>query len=100
MYSGVSTVFLAQAIKNIIINFKNLSGLFQLAPDASISKYDLLCIAKKTYGLDIGIIPDDTYVHLPTLDGSKLKDAIHLDVPLWEEMMEELALNDDNYLDN
>lgn len=92
-YSGVSTIFMAHVVKNIISNFPNLSGLYQLAPDNPISKYELLCIAKEAFTVNVDILPDDQHVHLPTLDASKLKQEINLTVPSWKEMMSELAAN-------
>lgn len=97
-YSGVSTIFMAHVVKNIISNFPNLSGLYQLAPDKPISKYELLCIAKGAFGVNVDIIPDDQHIHLPTLDASKLKQEINLTVPSWKEMMSELAANKGFYL--
>jgi dTDP-4-dehydrorhamnose reductase len=92
-YSGVSTQFMAYIVKNIIINFPNLSGIYNLAPDKPISKYELLCIAKEAFGLTVDIVPDEEHIHFPTLDASKLKREINLIVPSWKEMMEQLASN-------
>jgi len=97
LYSGVSTIFMANVVKKIIMNFPNLSGLYQLAPDKPISKYDLLLIAKETFNIDVEIIPDYENVHRPTLDASKLKRKINLTVPSWETMMRELASNKEIY---
>ena len=98
LYSGVSTIFMARVVKLIILNFPYLSGLYNLAPDKPITKYELLCLAKKLFNIDVEIIPTDVPVHLPTLDGSKLRCEINLIVPHWEEMMRELALNKSFYL--
>ncbi len=98
LYSGVSTIFIANVVKNIISNFPNLSGLYQLAPDKPISKYELLCIAKEAFEVNVDIMPDDQHVHLPTLDASKLKREINLKVPSWKDMMSELAANKDFYI--
>ena len=40
-YSGVSTLYLARVVKDIIQNYPKLNGLYQLAPESPISKYDL-----------------------------------------------------------
>ena len=97
-YSGVSTIFMARVVKNIILNFPNLSGLYQLAPDKPISKYELLNLAKEAWNVKVDIIPDDEQVHNPTLDAAKLKHEINLIVPSWREMMNELASNKGFYL--
>lgn len=98
LYSGVSTTFMARIVKNIISNFPNLSGLYHLATDKPISKYELLCLAKEAFNVNVDIIPEDDHVHLPTLDASKLKRKINLIVPGWKEMMNELGSNKGFYL--
>ena len=90
-YSGVSTLYMARVVKDIIQNYPKLNGLYQLAPESPISKYDLLGIANKVFQVNVDIIPDHTQRHYPTLDASKLKMAINLAVPSWEDMMTELA---------
>jgi dTDP-4-dehydrorhamnose reductase len=87
LYSGVSTTYMASVVKDIILNHPDLSGLYQLAPEEPISKFDLLTIAKEAFNVDVDIIPDTDHVHHPTLDASKLRKAINLKVPAWEEMM-------------
>lgn len=96
-YSGVSTIFMAQIVKKVIRNFPNLSGLYQLASEKPISKYDLLCLANEAFNANVEIIPDDGHLHNPTLDGSRLKQEINLVVPSWKDMFSELALNKSFY---
>jgi len=90
-YSGVSTIFMAKTVLDIIENYPNISGLHQLSTPEPISKYDLLCLARDAYKLDIEIIPDSSFGIKPTLDGRKLRKAMNLNVPSWQEMMNELA---------
>jgi dTDP-4-dehydrorhamnose reductase len=92
-YSGVSTLYMARFVKEIVKYYPKLNGLYQLAPQIPISKYDLLCIANKSFKLNVDIIPDDTQNHLPTLDATKLRNMINLKIPTWEYMMNELANN-------
>jgi len=96
-YSGVSTTFMAHVVKNIILNFPELSGIYQLAPEKPISKFELLTIAKEVFNVNVEIIPDEVHIHRPTLDASKLRNKINLIVPSWNEMMSELALNKNFY---
>jgi dTDP-4-dehydrorhamnose reductase len=96
-YSGVSTIYLSKVVRSIISDFPNLSGLYHLAPESSISKYELLCLARDAYKVDIKIMPDDQHVNNPTLDASKLRKAINICVPSWNTMMEELAANKSIY---
>jgi len=84
-YSGVSTTCMVNVVRNIILNHPDLSGLYQLSTEKPISKHDLLCLAKEAYHLNVEIIQDDKQVHTPTLDGSRLKNQINLEVPDWKE---------------
>lgn len=91
MYSGVSTIYMSKVIQDIIENHPQLSHLYQLATPEPISKYDLLCLARDAFKLDIDIIPDGNFVIKPTLNGDKLSKAIDLSVPSWQDMMNDLA---------
>ena len=96
-YSGVSTKFMSSVVKDIILNFPNLNGLYQLAPENPISKYELLSIAKEAFDVDVEIIPEEVYIHLPTLDASKLRNEIKLKIPSWKVMMKDLAVDKSFY---
>lgn len=54
MYSGLTSIELADVIRRIIDRASDLRGLYHVASDA-ISKYDLLQLIRRTYSLDIGI---------------------------------------------
>jgi dTDP-4-dehydrorhamnose reductase len=90
-YSGVSTLEMCRVVERIIVDFPKLSGLYQLAMPQPIAKYDLLCIAKDAFGIDVTIQPDASFVTRPTLDGSKLRQELNLQLPDWPTMMSELA---------
>jgi dTDP-4-dehydrorhamnose reductase len=56
MWNGITTIELAKGIKGAIE--QNLTGLYQLAPSNSISKFDLLQLFKEVFGTkDISIKP-------------------------------------------
>ena len=90
-YSGVSTICMARVVKQIITDHKDLSGLYQLATDQPISKFDLLSQMNKSFDLGIEIEKDSSFETMPTLDGTRLKDELSLSIPSWSEMMDELA---------
>lgn len=100
LYSGISTSFMARVVKLIICDFPSLNGLYQLATETPISKYDLLHKAKYAFDVKVEIIPDVTNVHCPTLDAKKLRNEINLTIPPWDEMMQELASNKSLYTYN
>lgn len=90
-YSGVSTICMARVVKDIITNHKSLSGLYQLASEEPVSKYDLLCQINESFKLGIDIVRDSSFETMPTLNGSRLKSAMSLELPGWKEMLDELA---------
>ena len=98
LYSGVSTFFLSKTVALIIEQHADLNGLYQLATDSPISKFELLSLVKNVFQLDTTIIPDDTFVSKPTLNGSKLKNILSLRIPDWPEMLDEIAQNSVLYL--
>lgn len=91
MYSGISTTQMARVVGDIIEFHPELNGLYNLAMPQPISKYDLLCLARDAYELDVEVTQNPSLVTNPTLDGSKLRNAIQLELPDWKEMMVELA---------
>lgn len=96
-YSGVSTIFMAKIVTSIISDFPTLSGLYNLAPETPVSKYELLCSARDAYKLEVDIIPDEKHVHCPTLDGSRLRKVMKIKVPSWTLMLQRLADNKNFY---
>jgi len=96
-YSGVSTIYMCKVVSDIIKNYPDISDLHTLATPTPISKYDLLCLAKEAYGVDVEIKPDDNFEIMPTLNGTKLSKKMNLEVPSWKEMMHELASENKNY---
>ncbi len=94
MYSGVSTSYLCRVVIDILQNHPALAGLYQLAPDVPVSKYELLCLAKKAFGLDVEIVVEDSFVADKSLSGVRLKKVMDLEIPSWEAMLNELAIED------
>jgi len=90
-YSGVSTICMARTIKDIVSQHQNLSGVYQLATDTPISKLNLLKLANQSFQLGIDIETDSSFETKPTLNGTKLKSSIDIQIPNWKTMMDELA---------
>lgn len=89
-YSGLTNIVIAKEICRIITDYPKLEGVFQLSSTA-ISKYDLLCLAKSYYKLDVEIEKNDNYVSDKTLLHDKYKISTGFIAPSWLEMMKELA---------
>jgi dTDP-4-dehydrorhamnose reductase len=89
IFSGLTTIALSEIIAEIIINHPHLSGVYQIASDP-ISKYDLLNLVKKIYGLKIRIDPDETIINNRSLNPEKFKKETNIKIPSWEYMIEEM----------
>ncbi|MCU1236360.1 MAG: dTDP-4-dehydrorhamnose reductase [Candidatus Solibacter sp.] len=90
IYSGVTTNHLADLVADIIRNHSGLSGLYQAA-SSPISKYDLLCLLRDAYSLDVEITPEDTEQSDRSMIGQKLHRAIGYTAPSWRELLNQLA---------
>lgn len=90
MYSGVTTLVVANEIKKIIQNGLKLEGVFQIS-SKPISKYDLLCLARDNFQLDVEIEKFDNYVSDKTLICDKYKKATGFEPLSWAEMMSEIV---------
>ena len=97
LYSGVSTISLAQNIGDIIEFFPELYGLRQLSIKNPISKYDLLMIAKDKFNKSVDIIADEKFKIDASLNGSLLRNEISYGNPNWNDMMEELSADNKYY---
>ena len=89
IFSGLTTIALSEIIAEIIINHPHLSGVYQIASEP-ISKYDLLNLVNKIYGLKIRIDPDETIINNRSLNPEKFKKETNIKIPSWEYMIEEM----------
>lgn len=92
MYSGVTTLVVANEIKKIIQKSLKLEGVFQISSQP-ISKYNLLCLARDNFQLDVEIEKFDNYVSDKTLVCDKFKSATGFKPIPWSEMMKEIVLD-------
>jgi dTDP-4-dehydrorhamnose reductase len=96
MYSGVTTTYMARIVANLIEASSIPSGLFQVVSD-TISKFDLLCLLKEAYGLDVEITPDPTFFCDRSMKGDKFTKATGQVCPTWPDLVAELANDDTPY---
>lgn len=96
LYTGISTLFLSEVVSNIIERHQGLSGLYHLSGDA-ISKYDLLCLARDAFKLDVEVVPEGGFTCHRTLIGKRFRDATGIMIPSWQEMMLHLAEDKELY---
>jgi dTDP-4-dehydrorhamnose reductase len=90
IYSGVTTNYMADLVAKIVGSYPDLHGLYQVVSDA-ISKYDLLCLLRDAYRLDIEIEPEDQTISDRSMKGDKLRAAIGHRTPPWPELVRQLA---------
>ena len=90
IFSGVPTHELALIIANKILEYKQLSGIYNLS-SSPISKYDLLGLIKRHYSKDINIEEDSSFIIDRSLDGTRLKKILNYDFDNWDVMTERMA---------
>lgn len=89
MWTGMTTLQLAKCVERI--SLEHLNGLYNMVPELSISKYDLLVLCNKIIRKDMLIINgQDT----PKLDKSLIRSRKEFDycVPDYHEMIKELGI--------
>ena len=96
VFSGLTTIALSEIISQIISEYPDLQGVYQIA-SVPISKFDLLNLIKKTYGLSITIEPDETVVNDRSLLPDKFKNQTGLTVPSWVDMIEKMHRDSTRY---
>jgi dTDP-4-dehydrorhamnose reductase len=96
MFSGVTTNYMAKVVENLIENHPDLSGLYQVT-SKTITKFDLLCLLRRAYRLDIEITPDPNFICDRSMSGRKFERATGSACPLWPELAAELSLDDTPY---
>ena len=98
MYSGVTTVYMARLLADLIDNHKNLSGIYNVA-SKPISKFELLHLINDNFDLGLIINDDKTVISNKTLNASKIEKEIGLQPPSWDELIFELKKDYMNFID-
>jgi dTDP-4-dehydrorhamnose reductase len=89
-FSGVTADWLTELVGNLIETHPDLSGLYQIT-GPMISKFDLLCVLREAYDLDIEILPDDEFRCDRSMVGEKFVGATGYVCPPWRELAAQLA---------
>jgi len=89
IFSGLTTIALSEIISKIISDYPALQGIRQIASEP-ISKFDLLNLVKKTYGMTISIEPDETVINNRSLNAEKFKKETNIKIPSWEYMVDQM----------
>ena len=98
MYSGVTTVYMARLVADLIENHKDLSGIYNIASDP-ISKFELLHLINDNFDLGLYINKDQNTISNKTLDASKIEDELGIKPPSWNELIIELKKDYMHFID-
>ncbi|QGJ70493.1 dTDP-4-dehydrorhamnose reductase [Planctomycetales bacterium 10988] len=91
IYSGFTTLEMANIIENVLINYFDLTGLYHVS-SVPISKYHLLQQLKELLNLhQVGIVPDSTFQCNRSLCSERFQQHTHFTPPSWEQMLQGLA---------
>ena len=90
IYSGFTTIEMAQIINMMLLNYPNASGVYHVASD-SISKYELLSLINSGFNKNLEIIPDNTFSCNRTLDSTRFRTEFSYSPPSWNIMIDDLA---------
>lgn len=96
IYSGVTTIHLAEILADIITHHPQLHGVYQVASEP-ISKYDLLCHLREAYGLDLAIHPVVGENIDRSMNGSRFSEATGYKCPSWPMLVGQLAADPTPY---
>ena len=98
MYSGVTTIYMARLLSDLIVNHKNLDGIYNVA-SKPISKFELLHLINDNFDLGLIINDNKTVISNKTLNASKIEKVIGLQPPSWDELIIELKKDYMNFID-
>jgi dTDP-4-dehydrorhamnose reductase len=89
IFSGFTTNALAEIMAKIISKQPGMSGVWHVASDP-ISKFELLSLVKRVYGLTIKIEPDETVVCDRSLNADRYRQDTGFIPPTWYDMIEQM----------
>jgi dTDP-4-dehydrorhamnose reductase len=87
IFSGLTTVELARVLRDFVLPRPELHGVLHVAA-APISKYDLLTLIAKVYGVAIDIEPDDKLSVDRSLDPGLFHRLTGYVAPSWPELVD------------
>lgn len=97
IFSGFPTLLFSRIIADIIMNHGNLSGVYHVSSE-SISKFQLLNLINRAMGLNIEVKEYPEVEVDRSLDSTRYRQETGFTPPPWEQMIEELAQDAEQYL--
>ena len=89
IYSGVTNLYMANLIKEIITEGLEISGIYNIS-SPPISKYDLLNKLNRVFNLDLIIEKDNSKKSDKSLKSNKFFSKYYYHKPNWDDMIKEL----------
>ena len=86
IFSGLPTVEVARVIRDYVLPFPDLRGLYHLSA-APISKLDLLALVKEVYGAPATLVPDDSVKLDRSLNSTRFRTATGYEPPDWPSLI-------------
>ncbi|MHB0877602.1 MAG: dTDP-4-dehydrorhamnose reductase family protein [Anaerolineae bacterium] len=96
VFSGLTTLALADAISDVIARHPDLTGLYHVAAQP-VDKRQLLCMLRDSYDLSIDIIPDAEVSCDRSLNGDRFRTATGFVAPSWPDMVAAMAADPTPY---
>jgi dTDP-4-dehydrorhamnose reductase len=90
VFSGFTTLAMADIIANVLDRHPELSGLYNVSAEP-ISKYKLLCLLRDAFSVQIDVEPDSDVRVDRSLDSTRFREATGFVSPTWEDMMQGMA---------
>lgn len=97
IYSGFPTVIFAEIIRDLLRDDLKIKGLYHISSDP-ISKYELLCLVRNHFELDIEIERNEEFVIDRSLDSSKFRAQTGFLPESWDTMIRKMAEDNAPYL--
>jgi dTDP-4-dehydrorhamnose reductase len=89
IYSGITTVKMAEIVLRIINYYPNLTGIFNISSEP-ISKFDLLRKCNEKFTINSEIEMDNNYKSNKNLISDKLFNEIGIEKPNWIDLINQL----------
>ena len=89
IFSGLPTIEIASIIRSLVLPRNDLSGIWHLAADP-VSKFELLGLIVKRYGLEIEVMPEPLPVINRSLDASRFRDLTGYVTPSWKDLVDKM----------
>ena len=96
VYSGSTTIEMAKIMAMIIKDHPDICGVYQVA-SKPIAKYNLLCLIKDTFGLNVNITRDEDFCCDLSLNMDRFVQTTGYIAPSWEEMISQMSKDPTDY---